>query len=43
MVPGKQTGIVMLANKNYPNEARIESAFRIMVSLGVIEENSERD
>ncbi|MBU2955859.1 serine hydrolase [Marinobacter sp. F3R08] len=37
MVPGKQVGIVMLANKNYPNEARVESAFRIMVSLGVIE------
>lgn len=43
MVPGKQTGIVMLANKNYPNEARIESAFRIMVSLGVLEDNIERD
>jgi len=43
MIPGKQTGIVMLANKNYPNEARVESAFRIMVSLGVIEENSGRD
>lgn len=43
MVPDKQTGIVMLANKNYPNEARIESAFRIMISLGVIKVNSERD
>lgn len=43
MVPGKQTGIVMLANKNYPNEARIEAAFRIMVSLGVLEDNIERD
>ena len=37
MVPAKQVGIVMLANKNYPNETRVESAFRIMVSLGVIE------
>lgn len=43
MVPGKQSGIVMLANKNYPNEARVESAFRIMVSLGVIEGNNERN
>lgn len=43
MVPGKQAGIVMLANKNYPNEARVESAFRIMVSLGVIEGHNERE
>lgn len=43
MVPAKQTGIVMLANKNYPNEARVESAFRIMVSLGVIEGIIERE
>ncbi|WP_301118001.1 class C beta-lactamase [Pusillimonas sp. (ex Stolz et al. 2005)] len=38
MVSGQQTGIVMLANKNYPNEARIEAAFRIMASLGLIED-----
>ena len=32
-VPAEKLGIVMLANKNYPNEARVEAAFRIMAAL----------
>ena len=32
-VPAEKLGIVMLANKNYPNEARVEAAFKIMAAL----------
>lgn len=32
-VPGRKTGIVMLANKNYPNLARVEAAHRILAAL----------
>lgn len=32
-VPGQKTGIVMLANKNYPNLARVEAAHRILAAL----------
>ncbi|WP_280564289.1 class C beta-lactamase [Chromohalobacter sp. 48-RD10] len=37
MLPGEQTGLVMLANKNYPNGARVEAAYRILSGLGVID------
>ncbi|MFY0476812.1 class C beta-lactamase [Achromobacter marplatensis] len=32
-VPAKKTGIVILANKNYPNEARVRLAYRILEDL----------
>ncbi|MEG0006417.1 MAG: class C beta-lactamase [Aeromonas sp.] len=32
-VPAKGIGIVMLANRNYPNAARIEAAYRILQQL----------
>lgn len=32
-VPAKEIGIVMLANRNYPNEARIRAAHRILQQL----------
>lgn len=36
MVPTEQTGLVMLANRNYPNDARVQAAFRILSDLGAI-------
>jgi beta-lactamase class C len=32
-IPAKGIGVVMLANKNYPNPARIEAAYRILTAL----------
>jgi beta-lactamase class C len=32
-VPGKKIGIVMLANKNYPNEARVRAALQVLSRL----------
>ncbi|MBQ0823711.1 beta-lactamase [Microvirga sp. HBU67558] len=32
-VPGRRVGIVMLANKAYPNEARVEAAHQVLSSL----------
>ncbi|GHB34279.1 beta-lactamase [Salinicola rhizosphaerae] len=35
MLPGQRAGLIMLANRNYPNGARVEAAYRILVALGL--------
>lgn len=42
MLPGEQTGLVMLANKNYPNDARVEAAYRILTGLDAIDGDEAR-
>ncbi|WP_110693076.1 class C beta-lactamase [Salinicola halophyticus] len=37
LVPGQQTGLVMLANKNYPNDARVKAAYEMLSKLNVID------
>ncbi|MGK8206554.1 class C beta-lactamase [Burkholderia cenocepacia] len=32
-IPAKRVGIVMLANRSFPNDARVEAAYRILASL----------
>ncbi|MBZ5488830.1 beta-lactamase [Halomonas aquamarina] len=35
-IPGERLGIVMLANRNYPNQARIEAAYHILTHLAEV-------
>ncbi len=33
MVPSEKIGVVMLANKNTPNEARVEATYKLIKAL----------
>ena len=32
-IPGKKIGVVLLANKNYPIDARVNAAYEILTQL----------
>ena len=42
LVPGKQVGLVMLANRNYPNDARVQAAYEMLLKLNVIDGGDAR-
>ncbi len=42
LVPGKQVGLVMLANRNYPNDARVQAAYEMLSKLNVIDGGDAR-
>jgi len=42
LVPGQQFGLVMLANKNYPNDARVKAAYEMLSKLHVIDDGAAR-
>lgn len=37
-IPQKQLAVILLANKNYPNSARVDAAYRILDSVGHVAE-----
>ncbi|WP_110707024.1 class C beta-lactamase [Salinicola sp. CR57] len=42
LVPGKQVGLVMLANRNYPNDARVQAAYQMLSKLNVVDGGDAR-